>query len=132
MADDVVGVEGGRAGLDAARSNLSGAARKARSLRGFGPVKEIGGVGEAHLVGLIGGSAEPVHPIFAVDLLGNNGAGFCPAFVPISFVGGKDPAFALPVEQVARTGEAKLRVLFVVAGVGEGIGVTEFLDGGGS
>src|SRR5258708_7888136 len=98
--DALLGEDWWGAGLDDAGVKHSGATRKDGSLCGFGPVKEIGGVGEAHLVGLIGGSAEPVHPIFAVDLLGNNGAGFCPAFVPISFVGGKDDAFALPVDEI--------------------------------
>src|SRR6266481_486850 len=68
--DDTVGRENRRrTGFDDARIKFSGAARKNRSLRGFGPVNEIGGVREPHLVGLVDGGAEPVHPILAVDFV---------------------------------------------------------------
>src|SRR6266436_5542065 len=89
-----------RTGFDDAGVKHSGAARKNGSLRGFGPVNEVGGPGEAHLVGLVGSSAEPVHPILTVDSLGHDRAGFGPTFVPVPFVGGKDHAFAFPMNEV--------------------------------
>src|SRR5205814_3077931 len=48
----------------------------------------------------------------------------------VSVVGGKDHAFAVPVDEIARGGEAKLGVFFVVAGVGEVPSVAEFLEAG--
>src|SRR2546428_2805208 len=115
-------------GFDDARVKHARAARENGRFGSFGPVKQIVRIGEAHLVGLVGGGAEPVHPILAVDFCGGDGARLGPTFVPVSFVSRKNHAFALPVEQVARGGQAELRVLFVVAGIGEVIGVTEFLQ----
>src|SRR6266699_3011694 len=109
------------------RSKMATAARKDRRVCRFGPVKQIVGVGKTHLVGLVGGGAEPVHPIFAIDFYGDDGAGLGPADVPVALVGGEDHTFALPMNQVARGGKAKLRVLLVVSGVGEVVGAAEFL-----
>src|SRR5216684_3252303 len=74
-----------RAGLDDAGIKFSGAARENRSLRGFGPVEKIARIREAHLVGLVRGGAEPVHPILAVDFFGDDGAGLGPTLVPVPF-----------------------------------------------
>src|SRR5262249_27545370 len=70
-----------RSGLHNARVKLSRTARKNRRLGFFGPVKEIARRGQAHLVGLIGGRAEPIHPILAADLPGDDGPGLGPAHV---------------------------------------------------
>src|SRR6266850_2338866 len=115
-------------GLDDARVKLSRAARKNRRGCGFGPVKEIGGIGEPHLVSLVGGSAKPVHPVFAVDFFGDDSARFRPRDIPISLVRRKYHALAFPVNQVAGRGKAKLRVFLVVAGVGEVEEVADFLQ----
>src|SRR6266568_4030977 len=117
-----------RAGLDDARIKFSGAARENRSLRGFGPVEKIARIREAHLIGLVRGGAEPVHPVFSADFFRDDGAGLGPAYVPVSFVGGKDHALAFPMGQVTGSGEAKLRVFFVVAGVSEVVGLAELLQ----
>src|SRR6266699_2393921 len=110
------------------RSKMATAARKDRRVCRFGPVKQIVGVGKTHLVGLVGGGAEPVHPIFAIDFYGDDGAGLGPADVPVALVGGEDHTFALPMNQVARSGKAKLGVLLVVACVSQVISVAEFLE----
>src|SRR6266404_4901915 len=49
---------------------------------------------------IVVGGAEPVHPILAVDFLGHDRAGLRPTSVPVSFVGGKDHAFAFPMNEV--------------------------------
>src|SRR5260370_33943587 len=117
-----------RARLDHARIKFSRSARQHRRGSRFGPVDEIGGVRESHLVGLVGGGAKPVHPVFAADFFRDDSARFGPPGVPISLVRRKDHALALPVEQVAGSGEAKLRVLLVVAGVRGVEGAAEFLQ----
>src|SRR6266851_922557 len=114
--------------LDYAGVKFSGTARENWSFDRFRPVDQIGRVREAHLVSLVGGSAEPVHPIFAINFFGNDSAGFGPTFVPVSLVGGENDAFAVPVDEVAGCGEAKLGVFFIVAGVGEVVGVAELLE----
>src|SRR5947199_9418920 len=132
--DATVSEDGRRAGLDHAGVKHSRAAGEDGSSGGFGRGQVSCGPREAHLVGLVrlaglaGGGAEPVHPILAVDFFGDDGAGLGPTFVPVSFVGWKDHAFAVPVNEIARGGEAKLGVFFVVAGVGEVVGVAEFLE----
>src|SRR3989442_4433036 len=75
-----------RAGLDDAGIKFSRAARENRSLRGFGPVEKIARIREAHLIGLVRGGAEPVHPILAVDFFRDDCAGFRSALVPVSLV----------------------------------------------
>ena len=126
--DTARGEDRRRAGLDNARIKFSRPAREDRSFCCFGPVIHIVGVGKPHLVSLVRSGAEPVHPILAVDLFGHDSAGLRPTFVPVSLVGGKDHPLALPMDQVARRGEAKLGVFFVVAGVGEVVDVAEFLQ----
>ncbi len=126
--DAAPGEDRRRAGLDDAGIKFSRAARENRSLRGFRPVEKIARIREAHLIGLVRGGPEPVHPILAFDFFGDDSAGLGPTLVPVAFVGGKDHALAFPMDQVTGSGEAKLRVLFVVAGVREVEGVAELLQ----
>src|SRR5713101_4081703 len=117
-----------RTGLDHARIKFFRAARQHRRGGRFRPVNQIGGIRQAHLVGLVRGSTKPVHPILAVDFFGHDGPGLGPGHIPVSFVGGQDHALAVPMDQIAGSGEAELRILFVIAGVGEVKSVAEFLE----
>jgi len=96
--DTAIGEDGWRAWFDDAGVKHSGAAREDGSGGGFSPVEQIVGVGEAHLVSFVGGGAEPVHPIMAVDFFGDDGAGLGPTDVPVAFVGWEDYAFAIPMD----------------------------------
>src|SRR5450432_1929716 len=102
----------------------------------FTPVQQVIGRSYAHLAVFALGVGEIVHPVFAVNFFWNHGAGLGPLHIPFAGVAGNDDAVALPVNQVFRSGEAKLGIFsvgggavhVVVAGVGEVIGVAEFLQ----
>src|SRR5579871_1633451 len=115
----VVGDDRRRAGLDHAGIELARAARQHGLREGIGPMEQIGGPCQAHLVGVVGLGAQVVHPPFAGNLARDDGAGLGPLHIPFSFVGGQENATALPVNEVAGGGEAQLGVMLVVAGVGE-------------
>src|SRR5712692_799978 len=71
--DDTLGREDRRgAGLDDVGVELTGPARENRSVERLGPVDEVGGIRQTHLVSLICTAPQPVHPILAVDLLGDD------------------------------------------------------------
>ncbi len=96
----------------------------------FGPVQEILGPGDAHLAAQSFGVGEKVHPILAVDFPIEDGAAFGPADIPFAFISRQDDAFAIPVNQVGGGSEAKLSVLFVVAGIGEIVEAADFDEAG--
>ena len=73
---------------------------------------------------VVGVGSEEVHPVLAVYLFGHDGAGLGPLHIPVASVRWDDDAVARPVNEVFRSGEAELRVVFVVSGVGEVEGVT--------
>ena len=62
--------------------------------------------------------------------LGNDRAGLRPLHIPVSFVRRNDDAFAVPVDQVFRSREAKLRIFLVVSRVGQVIGIAELNEPG--
>src|SRR5579859_1778600 len=74
---------------------------------------------KAHLIRFVFGSAKPIHPIFAMNFLGEDCARLGPAFIPVATVGGEYYAEALPVKQVVGFCEAELSVFLVVTGVSE-------------
>src|SRR5262249_2632484 len=75
--------------------------------------------------GFVGGSAEPIHPIFAMNFFGEDGAGFGPAPIPVALIRGENHPETLPMNEIGRSCQAKLCVFLVVAGVGEVVGLID-------
>ncbi len=123
--DAVGGHDGCGAGFHHARVESPRPARQHRHIERFSPVDEIHGVRQAHLVGLVGGGAEEIHPVFSVDLFRHDGPRLGPAHVPPALVRGQNHPHPVPVNEVFRRGQAQLGILLVVAGVGEIVRVTE-------
>src|SRR5271167_4613841 len=87
--DDAGRREDGRgAGLGYTGVELSGADGEDGLVQSFGPMDEVGRIGEAHLIGLVGAGAEEIHPVFAVDFFGDDGSGFGPTDIPFALIGG--------------------------------------------
>src|SRR5580704_67487 len=119
---------GRRPRLDHPRIKFSRPSRKHGSLRRLCPVNQIVRIRKPHLVCLVRGGPEPVHPILPADFFRHNGARLGPPHVPVALVRRQYHALALPVNQVLRRGKAKLRIFFVVSGVRQVVRVAEFLQ----
>jgi len=76
-------------------------------------MEQVFGVSEAHLGVLATRVREKIHPIFTINLFGDDCAGFRPFHIPLALVGGKDNALPLPVDQVGGGGKTELGILFI-------------------
>src|ERR1700687_2143674 len=81
------GEDGCRAGFSHTRVELSGTDGEHGRVERLGPVDEVGGVDESGLIGLVGGGAEKIHPVLAVDFYGHDGSRLRPADVPFALIG---------------------------------------------
>src|SRR5258708_13147673 len=77
----------------------------------FRPIEQVFGVGHTHLGIPVMRVPEKVHPVFAINFLGDDRSGFRPLHIPLTLISGKDNPSPLPVDQVGRRAEAKLAVL---------------------
>src|SRR5207248_742441 len=62
------------------------------------PVDKVRRLSQSHLIVLVCTGAQKIHPVFAIYLLRHDRPRFCPADVPMSFVGRQNHALALPVD----------------------------------
>src|SRR5258708_23571003 len=79
----------------------------------FRPMEQVFGVGHTHLGVPVPRGPEKVHPVFAINFLGDDRSRFRPLHIPLALVSGKDNASPLPVDQVGRRSKAELGVLLV-------------------
>src|SRR6202046_27327 len=77
------------------------------------------------LISVVGAGAQKIHPVFSIDLLRDDGPRLRPLHIPVPFVRGHDYTLAFPMNEVFGSRQAELRVLFVVARVGQIVSVTE-------
>ncbi len=79
---------------------------------------QVVGISHTHLIGAFVSVGHEVHPVLALNLLGNDGPGFGPANVPSTFVGGQDHTLTLPVDEIPGSSQTELSVLLVKASIG--------------
>src|SRR5579864_512421 len=126
-------------GLYYLRVEHLGAAGQNGMIERIRPVKQVVRGGNPHLGHLLWRIAQIVHPILAINLLGNNGTGFGPTHIPFPFVCRQDDSLTIPMNEIGGGRHTELRVavegpgrvhngsaLIVVAGVGEIKGISDF------
>ncbi len=81
--------------------------------------------GQSHLIVVVRGRPQKIHPILAGNLLWHNRPRLRPANVPASLIGGENHTSSLPVDEILRSRQTQLRVFLVIAGIGQIISIAE-------
>src|SRR5450631_927381 len=82
-------------------------------IKSFRPMEQVCRVSHTHLGISSECVAQKIHPIFPIDFLGNDGAGFRPLHIPLSLISRENDALPLPMYQIGRRGETELGIFLV-------------------
>src|ERR1700733_8426720 len=117
--------DGRRPGFSHARIKLPRAYRQHWPISRVRPVQQISRRCQPHLVVVVRSCSEIIHPVLAGNFFRHDRPRLRPAHVPPSLVSRKNHASPFPVDQILRSRQTQLRILLVVAGVSQIIGVSE-------